>query len=133
MRYLSTFILILFLCCRTFHPSGSFVDYNAGRYDNALELALEDIKAYPLNPENYYLVGICYGKLNKYNNSLKYLKRALKLSEEQSSSLQKRILMEISKISYTIADKYQEEAKTDSSIFYYRESYNSLLKYTTIK
>ena len=133
MRYLSIFLLILFLGCMPIHRSGSFVEYNMGKYKNALKLALEDIKKYPLDPDNYYLVGMCYGKLNNYYESLKYLKKALKISEKQSSQLQKRILIEISKISFKIAEKYDRESKPDSSIFYYRKSYEYLLKCSTLK
>ncbi|MCB0281732.1 MAG: tetratricopeptide repeat protein [Calditrichae bacterium] len=81
-KYVVSLILLLsfvfiFSGCRPKDLEGAFVDYNAGRYDNALMLAEKVTKEHPENSEGWYLLGVLYGKkdripdmVNAFNKSL---------------------------------------------------------------
>jgi len=56
------FGLSLLTSCRPPELEGAFVDYNAGRYDNALVLAKEAVAKYPQNGEAWLLLGRLHGK-----------------------------------------------------------------------
>ena len=81
-RHILTFIMLIsliyvFSSCRPKDLEGAFVDYNAGRFDQALVLAEKVTKEHPENSEGWYLLGELYGKkdripemVNAYNKSL---------------------------------------------------------------
>lgn len=78
MIFSSLLILSLLSSCRPPELEGAFVDYKAGRFEKALELAKDATEKYPNNPEAWYLLGELYGKqgniqemMNAYDNSLK--------------------------------------------------------------
>ncbi|MGD9899394.1 MAG: tetratricopeptide repeat protein [Calditrichaceae bacterium] len=78
MIFSSLLILLLLSSCRPPELEGAFVDYKAGRFENALILAKEATEKYPSNPEAWYLLGELYGKqgdikemVSAFDNSLK--------------------------------------------------------------
>ena len=70
-------VLALLSSCRPPELEGAFVDYNAGRYDNALKLAKEATEKYPTNAEAWYLLGEIYGKKEMYPEMKKAFDQAL--------------------------------------------------------
>ncbi|WP_456409138.1 tetratricopeptide repeat protein [Caldithrix abyssi] len=70
-------VLTLLTSCRPPELEGAFVDYNAGRYDNALKLAKEATEKYPTNAEAWYLLGEIYGKKEMYSEMKHAFDKAL--------------------------------------------------------
>lgn len=52
----------LLTSCRPPELEGAFVDFNAGRIDSALELAIKAAEKYPTNSEAWFLLGKIYAK-----------------------------------------------------------------------
>jgi tetratricopeptide (TPR) repeat protein len=73
-------VLALLSSCRPPELEGAFVDYNAGRFDNALKLAKQATEKYPDNAEAWYLLGELYGKKEQYLKMKKAFDKSLSLS-----------------------------------------------------
>jgi len=52
--------------CRPPELEGAYVDFNAGRFDSALDNAEKAVKLYPANPEAWYMLGRLYGKKDRF-------------------------------------------------------------------
>lgn len=121
-------ITLLFLfACRPYHPSGAFVDYKAGRYESALIIAQTDVEKYPFSPESHYIAGKCYTVFEEYKKAYFHFKKTIKLSKN-NSSFEKDARRELNSICYLIAIKFEDNNNPDSSSFYYKEAYETLLK-----
>ncbi len=75
-------VLALLSSCRPPELEGAFVDYNAGRFDNALKLAQQATQKYPDNAEAWYLLGEIYGKKEMYKEMKHAFDQSLKLSPQ---------------------------------------------------
>ncbi|NOX90833.1 MAG: tetratricopeptide repeat protein [Calditrichaeota bacterium] len=73
-------VLSFLTSCRPPELEGAFVDYNAGRFDNALKLAQEATQKYPDNAEAWFLLGEIYGKKERYLEMKRAFDKSLKLS-----------------------------------------------------
>jgi len=93
MKRLSA-ILILFLAalmlsnCRPPELEGAVVDFNAGRFDNALANAETAVEKYPDNAEAWFYLGRIYGKKDRMADMMKAFERSLALAPTYESQIQ---------------------------------------------
>jgi len=59
-------VMSMLSSCRPPELEGAYVDFNAGRFDSALENAEKAVKLYPSNPEAWYMLGRLYGKKDRF-------------------------------------------------------------------
>jgi len=71
------FIVSILSSCRPPELEGAFVDYNAGRIENALKLAKESTEKYPTNPEAWFLLGEIYGQQDDYDKMMEAYDKSL--------------------------------------------------------
>ena len=76
------FILSLLSSCRPPELEGAYVDFNAGRFDNALENAEKATRMYPKNPEAWYMLGRLYGKKDNYKGMMEAFEKSLAISKQ---------------------------------------------------
>jgi tetratricopeptide (TPR) repeat protein len=76
------FIVSIISSCRPPELEGAFVDYKAGRMENALKLAKESTEKYPTNPEAWYLLGDIYGQQGDYDKMIESFNKSLELSKQ---------------------------------------------------
>lgn len=69
--------LLLLTSCRPPELEGAFVDFNAGRLDNALKLAEKAVSLYPQNAEAWYLLGEIYGKKDRFADMVNAFDKSL--------------------------------------------------------
>ncbi len=79
---LTLFIVTVISSCRPPELEGAFVDYKAGRMENALKLAKESTEKYPTNPEAWYLLGDIYGQQGDYTKMMEAYNKSLELSKQ---------------------------------------------------
>jgi Flp pilus assembly protein TadD len=72
-------LLSVLVSCRPPELEGAFVDFNAGRYDNALKLAKESTEKYPNNAEAWFLLGQIYGKKSMFKEMTDAFDQSLKI------------------------------------------------------
>ena len=82
------FIVSILSSCRPPELEGAFVDYKAGRIDNALKLAKESTKKYPTNAEAWYLLGDIYGQQGDYQKMVEAYNKSLELSKQYETQIQ---------------------------------------------
>ncbi len=75
-------ILALLSSCRPPELEGAFVDFNAGRFDNALKLAEEATQKYPDNAEAWFLLGKIYAKKERFKEMRHAFDKSLSLSKQ---------------------------------------------------
>lgn len=81
-------LAVMLSSCRPPELEGAFVDYNAGRLDNAMKLALEATQKYPDNAEAWYLLGDLYGKKDNYAGMVKAYDKSLSLSQQFAKKIE---------------------------------------------
>lgn len=86
---ISILVLALLSSCRPPELEGAFVDYNAGRYDNALKLAKQATQKYPNNPEAWYLLGELYGKKEQFIEMKKAFDKSLSISQQFATKIKR--------------------------------------------
>lgn len=72
-------MILVFSSCRPKDLEGAFVDYKAGRYDQALVLAEKVTQQYPANSEGFYLLGVLYGKKDRVPEMVQAFDASLKI------------------------------------------------------
>lgn len=75
-------ILSLLSSCRPPELEGAYVDFNAGRFDNALENAEKATRLYPNNPEAWYMLGRLYGKKDNYKGMMEAFEKSLAIGNQ---------------------------------------------------
>lgn len=82
------FGLSLLTSCRPPELEGAFVDYNAGRYDNALILAKDAAEKYPQNAEAWLLLGRLYGKKDNFKEMVPAFDKAASLNKQYEKEVE---------------------------------------------
>jgi len=80
-------VLGLMISCRPPELEGAFVDYNAGRYDNALALAEDASKKYPDNAEAWFLLGMIYGKKSNFDKMVGAFDKSLAIGPAHKADI----------------------------------------------
>ncbi|HES60182.1 MAG TPA: hypothetical protein ENO18_07110, partial [Caldithrix sp.] len=75
-------LFIILTSCRPPELEGAYVDYNAKRMDNALELAKQATEKYPDNPEAPYLLGQIYGEKGMFKEMMESFDKSLNISTQ---------------------------------------------------
>lgn len=79
--------LSILTSCRPPELEGAFVDFNAGRLDNALILAEDAAKKYPDNAEAWLLLGRLYGKKDRIAEMVNAYDKSLALSLQYANEI----------------------------------------------
>lgn len=82
------FGLSLLTSCRPPELEGAFVDFNAGRFDNALVLAKEAVAKYPQNGEAWLLLGRLYGKNENIKEMVPAFDKAVVLNKQYEKEVE---------------------------------------------
>lgn len=82
------FGLSLLTSCRPPELEGAFVDYNAGRFDNALILAKDAAEKYPQNAEAWLLLGRLYGKKDNIVEMVPAFDKAVMLNKQYEKEVE---------------------------------------------
>jgi len=80
-------LLSVLVSCRPPELEGAFVDYNAGRYDNALKLAKGSTEKYPANAEAWFLLGQIYGKKSMFGEMADAFDQSLKVGPAHKAAI----------------------------------------------
>lgn len=79
----STLLIISLLSsCRPPELEGAYVDFNAGRFDSALENAEKATQLYPNNPEAWYMLGRLYGKKDNFKGMVEAFDKSLAIGSQ---------------------------------------------------
>lgn len=91
---LMAFLLMLSVLtsCRPPELEGAYVDYNAGRIDNALKLAEEAVKKYPDNSEAWYLLGEIYGKKDRFSEMIDAYDKSAAVDQKYTQKIEQQKL-----------------------------------------
>ena len=79
--------LSILTSCRPPELEGAFVDFNAGRIDNALVLAEDAAKKYPDNAEAWLLLGRLYGKKDRIAEMVSAFDKSVALSPQYANEI----------------------------------------------
>ncbi len=82
------FGLSLLTSCRPPELEGAFVDFNAGRFDNALVLAKEAVAKYPQNGEAWLLLGRLHGKNENIKEMIPAFDKAVALNKQYEKEVE---------------------------------------------
>lgn len=89
--YVTLFLLLsalfVFSSCRPKDLEGAFVDYNAGRFDQALVLAEKVTKEHPQNSEGWYLLGELYGKKDRIPEMVDAFDKSLAIDQTHKAKI----------------------------------------------
>lgn len=85
----SVLVIGLLVSCRPPELEGAFVDFNAGRFDNALKLAKESTEKYPANPEAWYLLGKIYGKKGMFTDMVDAFDKSLEIGPAHKTAIER--------------------------------------------
>jgi len=84
----SLLVLSMLVSCRPPELEGAFVDYNAGRYDNALKLAKEATEKYPANAEAWYLLGQIQGKKSNFAEMVDAFDKSIQVGPAHKTAIE---------------------------------------------
>ena len=88
---------LLLTACRPPELEGAFVHYNASRYDQAYELAVQATQKYPANPEAWFLLGELEGRKGNVDAMLTDFDKSMQLSKEFKTKIENEKLSLYSK------------------------------------
>ena len=87
--FLFTGLLVMSMLssCRPPELEGAYVDFNAGRFDSALDNAEKAIKLYPANPEAWFMLGRLYGKKDRFGEMVEAFDKSISLGNQFESKI----------------------------------------------
>ncbi len=77
----------LLTSCRPPELEGAFVDFNAGRIDSALELAIKAAEKYPDNSEAWFLLGKIYAKKDNVGKMVDAFDKSLAINKTHEAEI----------------------------------------------
>ncbi len=83
----SLLVLSILSSCRPPELEGAYVDFNAGRFDSALENAEKAVKLYPSNPEAWYMLGRLYGKKDQFKEMVNAFDKSLEIDTQLEAKI----------------------------------------------
>ncbi len=110
---LSIALLVLLSSCRPPDLEGAYVDYKAGRIDNALKLAKKATVTHPQNAEAWYLLGELYGKKDSIPEMVQAWDKSLALSKEYEPKIKQAKLYYFQTSFNKGVGKYNAYTKTE--------------------
>jgi len=113
LLFISLFFLVLLSSCRPPDLEGAYVDYNAGRIDQALKEAKIATQKNPTNAEAWYLLGEIYGKKDRYGEMVKAWDKSLEISTQFADKIKKEKKYYASRLRYDGITKYNAYIKSE--------------------
>ncbi len=113
LLFVSLFFLVLLSSCRPPDLEGAYVDFNAGRIDQALVNAEKAVQKNPTNAEAWYLLGEIYGKKDRYQEMVKAWDKSLEISTQFADKINKEKKYYASRLRYDGITKYNAYIKSE--------------------
>ena len=80
-------ILLLVNACRPPELEQAIIDYNGGRYDNAMNDVLKATEKHPDNPEAWYYLGEIYGKKGQIKEMMESYEKSLSIDNSYENEI----------------------------------------------
>jgi len=107
------FTLSMLTSCRPPELEGAYVDYKAGRIDQALVLAKKAVEKYPTNSEAWYLLGEIEGKKDHYAEMVKAFDKSLEVDNQYAKQIEQNHLYYFQTIFNKAVSSYNKFSKIE--------------------
>lgn len=99
--------------CRPPEIEGAYVDFNAGRYENALQLSKIATEKHPNNSEAWYMLGSTNGKLGNYKEMAEAFVKSLALDNRFTQKIEQERAYYFQTVYNTGVNKYNSYTKQE--------------------